>query len=119
MKTKSVKAVVEQPNRVARGSLRRMVRRWRKARPDSGGWWSWREGGRFRVYKLLLTPTGLSVASDDEWHRATGRKPETDGYTENYWEGTATTQKEMPGLWMKAPNEKLTDAAVSDAGKHK
>jgi hypothetical protein len=89
----------------------RAVRRWRKVQPQSGGWWLWREGGHARVEKMLLTTTGQTVASDDDWHQATGRKPENDGYTENYWEGTATDQKMMPGLWMQAPNGEPSEAA--------
>jgi hypothetical protein len=84
--------------------LHGIVRRWRKSRPRSGGWWMWREGGRDRVDKLLLTAGGTEVATDDDWEQATGKPAEHDGWVENYWAMTATTQKEMPGLWMKAPN---------------
>ena len=95
-KKKSVTAVVSSD----------LVRRWRKARPRSGGWWLWREGGRDREERLLLCAGGTEVAGDSEWEQATGKPAEHDGWIENYWEMTATTQKEMPGLWMKAPNEK-------------
>jgi hypothetical protein len=93
-KSKGAPAVAVQPT----------VRRWRKARPRSGGWWLWREGGRDRIDKLLLTAGGNEVATDDEWEQATGKPAEHDGWVENYWEMTPT-QKEMPGLWMKAPND--------------
>lgn len=74
-----------------------------KDRPDSGGWWEWKEGGRGRVEKLLLTPSGLEVESDDEWEKEMGRNPSHDGFEENYWEGTETTQRMMPGTWRKLP----------------
>ncbi len=100
-------------------SLRRMVRRWRKTRPANDGWWLWREGGRSRVDKLLLSGGGRCVNSDVEWEQATGRPPEKDAWwTENYWEGTDTTQKMMPGLWMKAPNAPDQRPAKQDDEKH-
>lgn len=83
-----------------------LVRRWRRARPHCGGWWEWMEGGRGRVENLLLTACGKEVEGDDEWEQATGRKAEHDGWAENYWEGTATTQDEMPGLWRQPPPNK-------------
>lgn len=70
--------------------------------PNSSGWWLWREGGRGREEKLLLTADGRRVADDDEWEQATGRKAEADGFQHNYWSGTETTQKMMPGTWSKA-----------------
>lgn len=68
MKTKSVKAVVEQPKRVARGSLRRMVRAPKdgslaKIKEDMkshflGQWW--RKG---EVVKILRSYRGRCVIS--------------------------------------------------------
>lgn len=88
----------------------RIVRRWRRARPHCGGWWEWMEGGRGRVERLLLCEGGEEVASDWEWEEETGKPAEHDGWVENYWESTATTQKMMPGLWRQCPpNEKLSE----------
>lgn len=53
---------------------------------------------------ILLTADGSRVVDDDEWERATGRKALADGWSWNYWEGTDTTQKMMPGLWQKCPD---------------
>lgn len=106
------KAERRQPN--AKRSLRRMARRWRKSRPQSDGWWLYREGGRSRVEKILLIAGGASVASDDEWEQATGKPPENDAYTENYWEGTDTDQRMMPGLWMKAPSEPSSETGSAE-----
>jgi hypothetical protein len=84
-------------------ALYRRVRRWRLGRPHCGGWWEYRECGGRRVEKILLIPCGQEVVGDDEWEQATGRKAEHDGFVENYWDGTATTQNEMPGLWRQLP----------------
>ena len=67
--------------------------------PDRAGWWDWLEGGDGEPERLLLTGGGRLVADDDEWERATGRSPDHNCWTENYWEGTDTDQKTMPGLW--------------------
>lgn len=82
------------------------LRRWRR-KPHCGGWWEWREGGRGRSERLLLCEGGTHVADDDAWQQATGVSPEDDGMGHrNYWEGTETTQKMMPGLWMQSlPND--------------
>lgn len=80
-----------------------MKRRYRTARPHCGGWWFWKENDK--PVKLLLSDGGTEVATDDEWEAATGRPVEHDGWQENYWEITATTQKMMPGLWMQCPPE--------------
>jgi hypothetical protein len=72
---------------------------WSENRPDRNGWWEWREGGRDKIEKILLTADGNCVADDDEWGAAMGRSPEHKTYSENYWEGTDTTQQLMPGLW--------------------
>jgi hypothetical protein len=73
-----------------------LLRRWRRARPHCGGWWEWMEGGRGDVVRLLLTDCGQEVAEDDAVSEALGRDIREE---ENYWEGTATDQKSMPGLW--------------------
>lgn len=72
---------------------------WTKKRPNHGGWWEWMEGGHGKPERLLLVEDGSCVAYDDEWEQATGRNPEHNCYSENYWEGTDTTQDLMPGLW--------------------
>jgi len=61
------------------------------------------EGGRGRAEKLLLTPCGKEVEGDDEWEQATGRKAEDGAFSYNYWSGTETTQRMMPGLWRQLP----------------
>lgn len=66
--------------------------------------------------KLLLTAGGTEVATDDEWEQATGKPAEHDGWVENYWEMTATSQNEMPGLWMKAPNVQAERSADNEKG---
>lgn len=73
--------------------------RWSRTRPHCGGWWEWMENGSSRVEKLLLVPSGREVAGDDAWEQATGKPAGHDGWVENYWESTRTTQKMMPGLW--------------------
>ena len=78
-----------------------MIRRWRKKRPHCGGWWLWKEGNNEPI-KILLATGGTEVATDDEWEAATGRAANHDGWSENYWEMTSTTQAMMPGLWMQA-----------------
>ena len=86
-----------------------MKRRYRTARPHCGGWWFWKEGHGFnyaKPAKLLLAEGGTEVATDDDWEAATGRPTEHDGWTENYWEMTATTQDMMPGVWMQCPLER-------------
>ena len=70
--------------------LPRRVRRWRQAQPHSGGLWLWREHLEGYSTELLLTDCGGYVAYDDE---------AKEGSSQYYWEGTATTQKEMPGYW--------------------
>lgn len=72
---------------------------WSTDRPNLDGWWEWREGGRGHIERILLTASGSCVADDDEWESATGRNPEHQTYSENYWEGTTTDQRTMPGLW--------------------
>lgn len=76
------------------------ARRWRRARPHCGGWWLWQEDSSCQPARLLLSEGGTEVAADDEWECAMGRPP-SEVYSENYWEMTQTTQKEMPGLWMQ------------------
>lgn len=70
----------------------------------------WSEGSQAHhkePVKLLLTEDGKEVESDDAWEQALGR-PLDRVWSENYWEGTATTQKMMPGLWMQCPpNDRL------------
>ena len=74
------------------------------------------ENGSSRVEKLLLVPSGSEVAGDDAWEQETGRPAEHDGWVENYWESTETTQKMMPGLWRQCPpNGKVSDALDSAA----
>lgn len=94
-------------------SLRRVVRlrRWRR-KPHSGGWWEWREGGDGRPERLLLCEGGTHVADDEAWQQATGKPAEDEerGINHNYWEGTETTQRMMPGLWMQC----LPNVAVSE-----
>lgn len=69
--------------------------------PNSDGWWLWFERGcGSKGERILVSSKGLIVASDDEWEVAMGRKPE-EVYCENYWEGTDTTQRFMPGSWQK------------------
>lgn len=86
-----------------RNCLSRVVRRYRKARPHCGGWWFWKEDLYREPQKLLLCEDGSEVATDYEWERATGKKASHDGYEENYWEMTETTQRMMPGFWMQCP----------------
>jgi len=57
------------------------------------------EGGHGKPERLLLVNEGLCVADDDEWEKSTGRSPEHNSYSENYWEMTETTRELMPGLW--------------------
>lgn len=67
------------------------------------------QGGRCRPEKVLLTADGQTVAYDVEWATAMGREP-IDG--ENYWEGTVTNQKNMPGTWRQCQqNTQLRNAA--------
>lgn len=68
-------------------------------RPTKSGWWLWREGGRDREEKLLLTDGGRYVATDSEWEEATNEKVEENGFNRNPWAMTATTKKMMPGKW--------------------
>lgn len=76
------------------------------ARPDRNGWWLWLEGGTgCRTELLLVTGKGMCIADDDDWHQAVGRAPsDLSGESENYWEGTETTQEMMPGLWFFLSN---------------
>ena len=77
------------------------VRRWRRARPQGGGWWMFREDGMNYDQTLWLCNDGSEVGSDEDWEQATGKTPLVDGWEKNYWELTPTTQVMMPGLWMK------------------
>lgn len=88
-------------------------------RPDCAGWWAWYEGsemlepGEDRDYALqhhvprmiLIGNGGTHVVDDDEWEQIMGKSPDEDGWTENYWAGTETTQHMMPGVWLR-PNDK-------------
>lgn len=86
-----------------------------KERPDCNGWWFWFESGlddegepRRDGVPLLITANGEIVAPDDEWGQATGLnldELESSGWSYNYWESTYTTQKMMPGVWVKAPDD--------------
>jgi hypothetical protein len=67
-------------------------------RPNRDGWWLWFEDNAGDGEEILVTCDGAIVASDDEWEREVGRKPK-ELWSENYWEGTDTTQKQMPGTW--------------------
>jgi hypothetical protein len=83
-------------------TFKSVVRRWRRAVPDSEGWWLWREShDRARTERLLIVcgSKHSEVASDAEWEEATGEKASLDGFVANYWEGTDT--KTMGGYWMK------------------
>lgn len=93
-------AVWQKTEKLAAENCRKMGQPWRR-RPNCGGWWEWMEKGSSRVEKLLLVPSGREVAGDDAWEQATGKRAEHDGFVENYWESTQTTQKMMPGLWRK------------------
>lgn len=82
------------------------------ARPDSAGWWLWYEGlspsDDFEdcapePERLLIVNGGHHVADDEDYLDITGRSPDVDAWTKNYWAGTETTQEEMPGLWERAP----------------
>jgi hypothetical protein len=74
-------------------------------RPDHAGWWLWLEGGSgCRTELLLIDEGGTHVAGDDEWEQAAGKPVDGDGWEENYWQGTETTQKQMPGLWLSLAN---------------
>jgi hypothetical protein len=87
-----------------------------KERPDCEGWWEWFEGWKMADKDsedfdldesllpgygeaILIGSGGTHVVGEDEFLQMTGREPDHDGWTENYWEGTETTQSEMPGLW--------------------
>ena len=85
--------------------LRELVESAWHEQPYSGGWWEWREGFRGEPERLFITPSGSEVAEDDALAQELDREIEED---ENYWECTATTQKNMPGLWRKAKG--TTDA---------
>lgn len=69
---------------------------WRDSQPSREGWWLWKEGGTAREVRLLLRGNGRIVASDDELSQVLGREV---GEDENYWEGTETDSRSMPGLW--------------------
>ncbi len=71
--------------------------------PDRNGWWLWLESGYGSDTELLLlSNNGATVASDDEFSAASGQKPPAPGgATFNYWEDTDTTQKMMPGKWLR------------------
>jgi hypothetical protein len=69
-------------------------------RPDRSGWWDWHEGReRFDPARILVGNGGKTVASDEAWELNIGRKP-SEIMCENYWEGTDTTQRYMPGYWV-------------------
>jgi hypothetical protein len=92
----------------------RAHKEWLK-RPNRNGWWLWLEGGRgCRTELLLVVGKGMCIAEDDEWERATGKPAEHDGWVENYWEGTETTQSMMPGLWFFLSNAELSSGGARD-----
>lgn len=62
-------------------------------RPDSDGYWLWREGGDETAVRLLLDNDGLTVAEC--------KTDEPEGTPQYYWEQTSADQKTMPGLWMR------------------
>jgi hypothetical protein len=70
------------------------------------------EGGTQTPVKLLLCDDGSEVATDDDWEQATGQPAEHDGWVENYWECTETTQRMMPGLWRQCPQNGKVSHAV-------
>lgn len=49
-----------------------------------------------RAEIMLLEKDGQTVADDHKWEEAAGQKPDED---RNYWDGTETTPKMMPGVW--------------------
>ena len=84
----------------------------RLVRPDAAGWWDWYQGQSLDddpedgegagCERLLICDGGTHVVDDDEYEQVTGENPDKDGWHANFWEGTETTQKEMPGLWVRA-----------------
>ena len=81
-----------------------LLRRWRRQRPHCGGKWWFREDGRHSLAdhsEILLCSDGSEVASVDDAE---------EGTDQFYFEMTATTQKEMPGMWMQArANDEMRD----------
>lgn len=86
------------------------------SRPDKAGWWLWLENGNHaRTELLLVGDRGTHIADDDDWEQAVGRAPsDARGESENYWEGTETTQNMMPGLWFYLSN-RLAQAPATRA----
>ena len=66
---------------------------WLAGRPDCGGTWLWKEGGRGEPVALKLTADGSEVdqPADDD----------SEGTPQYYWEQTPTDARHMPGLWKR------------------
>jgi hypothetical protein len=75
-------------------------------RPNRAGWWLWKEAGNYaRTELLLVGDGGTHIADDEEWDRVVGRSPsDAKGESENYWEGTKTSQRYMTGEWFYLSN---------------
>ena len=54
---------------------------------------------------ILLTAGGRMVCSDNEFYLNSDLALKDIEEFYNYWEGTDTTQKEMPGIWYSLENK--------------